>query len=120
TTLALIGYPLRLRNGPAEAYFTTGRPAWRQPSSPPDRLKTSWRPALRSTPTARDDVAPEAQQTSTGLFGGSSPARFSSSASGMLRAFGRCPAANSAGERTSSTTAPESLISRVARSVSSA
>jgi hypothetical protein len=38
---------------------------------------------------------------------------------GMLRAFGRWPPAKSACERTSSTTAPVSLISRVAPSVSS-
>jgi len=83
-------------------------------------LKTSARPPLRSSALARPEVAPLLQQTSTGLPAGSSPIRLSSSASGMFRAFGRWPAAKSADARTSSTTAPVSLISLVAPRVSSA
>src|SRR5690606_38086228 len=100
------------------AYLTTGNPACRQACSPPARLKTSSLPLRRSKADALPELTPLAQQTSTGLFAGSSPARFSRSDSGMLRALGRWPAANSAAGRTSTMTAPVSLIRRVAPSVS--
>src|SRR6185503_10851201 len=102
-------------------HFSRGRLACCHAARPPFRWKTDLKPARRSSFAAVAERLPFMHVTSTGfsLYFSISGMRLDRSPTGMCRARGRCPDANSCASRTSSTRVVPWFMRRVASSVPS-